>query len=522
MTDTARSVTHRTIVGAGWMVGFRVFTRVAGLGSTLILARLLLPADFGLLAMATTFSAAVDALSVLGLQEALVRSQDRSRALYDTAFTIQAGRAVLTGGIIALGAGAAAHWFAEPRLEPVLFVLAGLSALGGFENIGIIEFRRDLRFGMQFRLLALPRLLQIATTILFAWALHSYWALLAGIAAARLGRVAMTYVVHPYRPRLAIGRWRDLAGFSFWTWAATVVGIAWNRMDPFILGPLFGPTELAMYLLAAELALLPATELLTPAVDALFPGFAAAQARGTDSLQMAPKVAVALIMVFAPLAIILSAAAGDVVMVLLGGQWKAAQPLMAIFAIVTVFSPISYVGGAVLVARGLVRSNFIPVASMVLPKIIFTCLAAWTGRLENVALCTVLLVMAECTVFALVLRLARRAAGGGRQGHAARARRRRRDGAAAALAGRRLAARGGDGAGIFPARPRDRRRRGLRLRRAAGAAVAGERPAGGAGDLRRPPGVAGRRRAEETRARSAEDVTACACCRPPTPPSTSR
>ena len=78
MTDTARSVTHRTIVGAGWMVGFRVFTRVAGLGSTLVLARLLVPADFGLLAMATTFSAAVEALSVLGIQDALVRDQERS------------------------------------------------------------------------------------------------------------------------------------------------------------------------------------------------------------------------------------------------------------------------------------------------------------------------------------------------------------------------------------------------------------------------------------------------------------
>ena len=478
-------MTHRTIVGAGWMIAFRVFTRFAGLGSTLVLARLLVPADFGLLAMASTFSAAVEALSVLGIQDALVRNPERSRDLYDTAFTIQAGRAVLTGGIVALGASWAAQWFAEPRLEPILLVLAGLSVLGGLENIGIVEFRRDLRFSMQFRLLALPRLLQISTTILFAWMLHSYWALLAGAAAARLGRVAMTYVVHPYRPRLAIGRWRDLVGFTFWTWAAAIVALAWNRIDPFILGPLFGPAELAVYLLAAELALLPVSELLTPAVDALFPAFAAAQAQGTDSLQTAPKVAVALIMIFAPMAIVLSAASGDVVTVLLGAQWQAAWPLMAIVAAMNIFSPISFVGNTVLVARGRVRSNFIPVASMVGPKVIVVCLAARTGSLEIVSLCNVLLVITECGIFTLVLRRE-----GARLAEAAKAMLRVVVVAGATVlllhalglgwqpGGRKVLPR-------LPPRPRHRCPGLFHLWSVADAALAGDRPAGGAGDVRR-------------------------------------
>jgi O-antigen/teichoic acid export membrane protein len=385
------------------MIAFRVFTRVAGLGSTLVLARLLMPADFGLLAMATTFAAAIEGLSALGIQDALVRDPEKNRDLYDTAFTIQAGRAVLTGGIVALGTPWAARWFAEPRLVPVLLVLAGLSALSGFENIGIIEFRRDLHFGMQVRLLVLPRLLQIGATILAAWTLHSYWALLIGTAAGRLSQLAMTYVVHPYRPSLAIGRWRDLVGFTFWTWATAIVGLAWNRADPFILGPMVGPMALGMYLQAGALAMLPLTEFLVPATEALFPGFAAAQVQGTDPMQMAPKIAVALVMVLAPVAIVLSAAAGDVVMVLLGGQWAAATVPMAIFAATAIFAPIGFVCNTALVARGRVRANFIPIAVMMLPKVIVIWLAARTGSLAIVAAANVALLAIETSLFVIIL-----------------------------------------------------------------------------------------------------------------------
>src|SRR5579863_6168139 len=78
MTSGA-SLLRRTAVGASWMVAWRALTRLLGLVSTLVLARVLVPADFGLLAMATSFAAAVEALSQLGLQDALVRHPDGER-----------------------------------------------------------------------------------------------------------------------------------------------------------------------------------------------------------------------------------------------------------------------------------------------------------------------------------------------------------------------------------------------------------------------------------------------------------
>jgi lipopolysaccharide exporter len=86
------SLTKRATIGAMWMIAVRVASRTLGLVSTLIIARILVPADFGLVAMAAAFSQSVNAFSEVGVAEALVRLPDEATALYDTAFTMQAIR----------------------------------------------------------------------------------------------------------------------------------------------------------------------------------------------------------------------------------------------------------------------------------------------------------------------------------------------------------------------------------------------------------------------------------------------
>ena len=97
----SRSVAHRTAIGAGWIMAWRMLNRSLGLMSTLILVRLLDPADFGLVAIAMGFVTSVDALSAIGVQDALVREKVRSRELYDTGFGLSILRGAITGVLIA-------------------------------------------------------------------------------------------------------------------------------------------------------------------------------------------------------------------------------------------------------------------------------------------------------------------------------------------------------------------------------------------------------------------------------------
>lgn len=399
------SIVDRTVIAAGWLVAWRMVTRALGLISTLILARILAPADFGLVAMATVFSASVAALSELGVSDALIRRQENERGHYDTAFTMQAIRGALTGAVIAACAWSVSDWFSEPRLLPMMFVLAALAITSGLDNIGIVEFRRSLRFDMEFRLLFLPRIAGFCTTLAMAWLLRSFWALLIGITTSQLMRLVMTYVVHPYRPRLTLSHWRDLVGFSFWTWATSLAVLVWDRLDAFVLGPVLGPAKLGIYLIAAEIATMPITELIGPASSALFPGLSAAQHRGTSPISLAFSVTSAMLLIVVPLTIGVSATAGYVVAALLGPSWETAQPLIAIFAWVCVLSPFSWVCMTVLKAIGAIRQYFFVMAVSAACKTLILYAVIQTGaRLEAAAAAAIACSVVECGLFLWQLR----------------------------------------------------------------------------------------------------------------------
>lgn len=390
----------KTITGALWLVLWRFFTRVIGFGSTLLLAHVLLPADFGLLGMATAFSAAVDGLSTLGLQEALVRRQSEETELYATAFTIQLGRSILTAVILALCAPFAAAWFGEPRLVSVVFVLAFATVVSGLENVGVIEFRRTLRYGIQFQLLLWPRLLQVMATVAAAFELRSYWALLIGTLVLKASRTILTYVVHPYRPGFQLAGWRELAGFSFWTWATALASLIWDRCDPFLLGPRLGSKMLGIYLLGGEIALLPVTEVIGPAAEALFAGFSAAQAKGVSSVKEGPRVAVVLLLFLIPVIIAISCASGDLAVGLLGTKWAQTQPVIAILTWACVCSPFSWVCSVVMVANNHVKANFAGNLAVSLFKLAVLILAIhFTTRIDLIAASAAICVAIESYIY---------------------------------------------------------------------------------------------------------------------------
>ncbi|MDQ3444850.1 MAG: oligosaccharide flippase family protein, partial [Pseudomonadota bacterium] len=137
--------------GAAWMLLARVAERGLGLVSLLILARVLVPADFGLIAMAMSVIAFVELASTFGFDLALIQREHLTREHYDTAWTLQIAFGLLSAALIVALAYPSAWFYDEPRVIPVMLVLAASRGVQSFENIGTVDFRRRMDFSREFR-----------------------------------------------------------------------------------------------------------------------------------------------------------------------------------------------------------------------------------------------------------------------------------------------------------------------------------------------------------------------------------
>jgi lipopolysaccharide exporter len=352
------SLAVRMVKGAGWIVAWRSVTRLLGVASTIILVRLLVPADFGIVALATSLAQVLDNLAAVGVNEALIRENDPDRAIYDTGFTLNLLRSLFVSVCIAVGAPFAAEFFHDPRLLLILLALAGMNLLAACENIGIVQFRRDLAFEKEFQLLAVPRVAAALTTIAFALIIGNYWALIAGLLMLRVLRLALSYWMHPYRPSITLLAWRRIIGFSFWTWITAVAIMIKDRTDAFVIGRVLGPAKVGVYAVGLEIGTLAATELVEPITTALFAGFSAGRREGADIAQAYFKAIAITFLVMLPAGVGISLVASSLVTLMFGERWLDAIPLVQIFALLGVTKAIPYFSSVLLAAHARLGVQF--------------------------------------------------------------------------------------------------------------------------------------------------------------------
>jgi O-antigen/teichoic acid export membrane protein len=357
-TDQGESLAAKTVKGAGWLMGWRLTSRLLGIVNTVVLVRLLAPSDFGLVALATSFSFAVDSLSYLGVQDALVRERALDRSLYDTGFTINLVRGSFTALIIVGCAWPAAWFFGDARLTTIFLVLALALFSSALENIGTVDFQRDMVFGKQIQINFVPRVVSIIASITCAVVWHSYWALVVGLVVGRGTRLLFTYVIHPYRPRITLRAWRRLVGFSFWSWALSMTALLQGRSDAIVIGGYLNPTAVGIYSVGDEVGGLASSELLEPITHALFAGFSSARRSG-DGVASAFLRAISVVaLIIMPASAGIALIAHPMMLLVFGARWEAAVPLVQLLACAGIFRVGSYISGALLMAEGVPHIGF--------------------------------------------------------------------------------------------------------------------------------------------------------------------
>ncbi len=207
---------HRLASGARWTMSIRVVERGIGFVSTLILARLLAPADFGVVAMGTAIQEILAAITSFGFTQALIRMPRRDHGAYSTAFTLNALTGVGIALALLIAIPFAQAWYDDARVTGVLVVLALVSLIAGLRNSGLVRYERALDFRPFFAIALARKSTSLVVGAACALLWHDYRALLAAMLAGAIVETAITYRLTRFRPRLTLEKARELFGFSAW------------------------------------------------------------------------------------------------------------------------------------------------------------------------------------------------------------------------------------------------------------------------------------------------------------------
>lgn len=343
---------RRVAVGAAWMIAARWAIRGLGIVSTIILARLLRPEDFGLVAMGAITVQFVLVFADAGQALAVIRDVNATDEHFDTAWSMS----IITGFVVAAAlitaAPLAGAYFHEPRAVAVVQFTALKPLINGFTNVGVLSFRKDLHFGKDFQFLVVRRLATFMAGVSLGLLLRSYWALVIANVCGEVLGVAASYWLSPYRPRFRLPKLREIWRYSAWMQFASIGFFLGDRADQFIVGGLAGTTAMGLYNVSADTASAPTDEIVVPMARALFPYYARLQQHPTQFAKAYLDVLSTVAVIALSTGVGVALVARDLVTVVLGQRWLAAAPLVVWLALGSAALGIGRSANAVLTVSG--------------------------------------------------------------------------------------------------------------------------------------------------------------------------
>ena len=332
---------------------------LVGFTSTVVLARLLSPSDFGLVAMAVAVVGVADLLRDFGLSTAAIQAKHLSQTQKSNLFWINA----LVGGICAAGvfllAVPIAAFFEQDALIGVVRALAAAFLINGLSTQFKVQITRQLRFGRLACIEFTGPLMGLACGIAVSLLTTSYWVIVVQqISAATTGLVLSVFSARwwPGRPRRC-GQMRDLLTFSLDMLGTQLIAYVAKNVDSIAIGRVWGPTQLGIYDRAYQVLVVPLNQLNAPLSRVAIPVFA--RLSGDDAaFTTAMRKAQLLTSYCTGTIFALSAALAEpIVAVLFGPEWTAVAPVLAILALGGVFRSLMQVCFWIYTSLGLTRAQ---------------------------------------------------------------------------------------------------------------------------------------------------------------------
>ena len=344
-TDHLRhDVAGRSVRGGIITVGAQILKVIAQFGVTIVLARLLRPEAFGLVAMVAVIVAFLELFRDFGLSAATVQRENITHADVSALFWVNVGLGVAASLLMILLAPLLAWLYREPALVDVTLWLAVGFVLSGLSTQHLAIMRRQMRFTTLAMILMWSEIIGMTAAVIAAYDGADYWALVAQRLIWVLCIAAGAWTFCRWRPGrpAGLGRVRDLLRFGGHVTGSMVVGTFARNLDQILIGWYWGATPLGLYERAYKILMVPINNLNAPLYSVAMP----ALSRLTDQPARYRRAYLGTVeklnMVTMPCAALLIAAPTLVVHVLFGEQWLAAAPIVAWLGVAALYHPMGY------------------------------------------------------------------------------------------------------------------------------------------------------------------------------------
>ena len=323
-----------------WSILSRWSSKLLGMVNTVVLARILAPEDFGIVAMATIVITMLESMTQVGIHLYTIRHKDDDPRVFNTGWTVNFLQSLLIAILLFISAPYIAAFFKEPAVEAIVYCLAAIKAMKGFENFAIFIAQKQLDFNFDFKLTLYTRLTYTVATIAFALWLENYWAIVIGQGISVFIGCILSYTMHPFRPKFQLYQWRKVFEFSKSMIPLSTGRFVNNQLDVTVIGRVSSAAYLGQYHIAANLASLFTKELMLPFIRGLVPNLS--KLKGTPQFNDVLTLVIAgAVYIFLPLGFGLAAVSTEFVSVLLGDNWLPAAPILAWLSLYAMLSGIT-------------------------------------------------------------------------------------------------------------------------------------------------------------------------------------
>ena len=353
------SLSNKVINSSLIMISAKLIERGIGFISLLILARILTPEDFGIVAISSLVIYFFEALTMLGGEQYIIQKTKVTDADLDTIWTFELILKSMFWLALVIATPFIANYYENPNLELVLYASSSILILGALKNPGFSLHMKELRYIPIFKIDLTKKLISFSFVVPIAIYYETYWALIIGSVVSMVVFTLGTYALHSYRPRLSLSQLQNQWKFSQWILYKGCIGYIRAQMDTAIVSTIFPVGKLGKYYLVRDISVMPSIDIIMPAISPLLSAYSKAKA---DKFEIARKFDISFVILnlaIIPLCVFIYFFPEPIIDFLLGSKWDSTYELLQIFTLLLYSIAILQILNQFCIAIGKVKQLFL-------------------------------------------------------------------------------------------------------------------------------------------------------------------